>query len=247
MAPSDDASRLSGITTQWTVLFHANHPEEDTYQSARQQILNRYTSAIRRYLFGALRREDVVEDVYQEFALKFVRGDFRSASQERGRFRDFLRTTLYRLVVDVQRRGKKAAVHVEEGTPEVAVEPNEMVEADREFLVGCRAALLARAWKLLEADEVETGRPLHTVLRLRTENPELKSPQMAERLTGMLNKPITPEWVRQKLLQARERFAEFLLTEVERDLDEPTRETLAEELIELGLYEYCKDALSKRK
>jgi hypothetical protein len=47
-----------------------------------------YHRAVHRYLLGALRDEDAAEELFQEFALRFVRGDFRWADRGRGRFRD---------------------------------------------------------------------------------------------------------------------------------------------------------------
>ncbi len=50
----------------------------------------------------------------------------------------------------------------------------------------------------------------------------------------------------QTLHRAREKFADMLLDEVIQSLDNPNRETLENELIELGLLEYCKPALERR-
>ena len=46
---------------------------------------------------------DLADEMFQEFALRLVRGDFRNADAARGRFRFFLKTALYHLVVDAQR------------------------------------------------------------------------------------------------------------------------------------------------
>ena len=75
--------------------------------------------------------------------------------------------------------------------------------------------LLNQAWKTLQSLEKQTGQPHYTVLRCQSDNPGLKAPQLAERLTVLLGKPYTSESVRQALHRAREKFAGFLLEEVE--------------------------------
>jgi DNA-directed RNA polymerase specialized sigma24 family protein len=59
-----------------------------------------------RYLLKALRDPEAAAEQSQEFALRFVRSDFKEADPERGRFRDFLRTVLYHLVVNYYREGR---------------------------------------------------------------------------------------------------------------------------------------------
>src|SRR5262249_12689388 len=94
--------------------------------------------------------------------------------------------------------------------------------------------------------ERATRQPLHTVLRYRTEHPELQAPEIAEQLAGRLGKAITSAWVRKRLYLAREKFRELLLEEVAQTLHRPTTEELELELLELGLLDYCRIALQRR-
>src|SRR5262249_55382094 len=119
-------------------------------------------------------------------------------------------------------------------------------EADRQFLAAWRAELLARAWDALAEHERRTGQPLHTVLKLRSDRPEMRSPEMAERLTEGLGRPVNATWVRKRLLRARETFTDALLEAVAQSLSEPTREHLEQELIDLGLLGHCREALDRR-
>ena len=102
----DDDLHLSHIQTAWSMVRRA-HGDHTAVQSAQQALLDRYGGAVRRYALAALRDEDAADEVFQEFALKFVRGDFEGADPERGRFRAFVKTIVYRLIVDYQRRRKK--------------------------------------------------------------------------------------------------------------------------------------------
>src|SRR3712207_7176976 len=49
------------------------------------------------------RSEAAAEELLQEFAVRFLRGDFRRADPQRGRFRDYVKTALIHLVIDHQR------------------------------------------------------------------------------------------------------------------------------------------------
>jgi hypothetical protein len=99
----------------------------------------------------------------------------------------------------------------------------------------------------LEAYDRKAGRHLYTVLRCRMDHPKLRSPDMAEQLAGQIGKPVTAVWVRKRLSQAREKFGELLLEDLAQSLDNPTAEQIAEELTELGLLDYCREALEKRR
>jgi RNA polymerase sigma-70 factor (ECF subfamily) len=51
--------------------------------------------------------------------------------------------------------------------------------------------------------------------------------------------------VRQALHRARDRFADLLLEEIRHSLTEPTPDRLEEELLDLGLLDYCRPALDR--
>jgi RNA polymerase sigma-70 factor (ECF subfamily) len=246
---------LSEISTAWTVLHRAHgagpSPGPQSAQAEAQgRLLQRYGAAIYRYLLAATRSRDAADELFQEFALRFVRGDFHRADERRGRFRDFLKTALFHLIVDTQ-RGRKKPMPLPDRTGRVEpfVESPPLLEeeeADRRFLAVWRGELLARAWDSLALHERETGQPTHTVLRLRTEHPQLRSPEMAERLTSSLGRPVSAVWVRKKLVLAREKFTDALLEAVAQSLAEPTHEALEQELIDLGLVDHCRAALARR-
>ncbi len=243
----DDDLHISRIMTAWSMVREA-HGDHTAVQSAQQRLLDRYGGAVRRYALSALRNEDAADEVFQEFALRFVRGDFGKADPERGRFRAFVKTVVYRLIVDYQRRAKKlgreGAMHSNVAEPEDSAETRDDEEA---FRTSWRDELLARCWQKLEADEKRSGKPYHTVLRYRVAHPELRSPELAEGLTKELGKAINAGAVRVLLHRARELFAEILLDEVMESLDNGSLDEAEQELIDLDLHEYCRPALDKRR
>jgi RNA polymerase sigma-70 factor (ECF subfamily) len=187
---------------------------------------------------------EVADDLFQEFALRLVRGAFKQADPKRCRFRDYLRSSLRNLVVDYYRRQRSGSQPL--GAFEPAVHDQLQMPADAEFLAIWRAELLARSLKALAALEQQTGQQLFTVLKLRMDQPHLHSPEMAEHLSAKLGKPVTPGWVRKRLYLAREKLGDILLEEIRQSLDNPSDEKIAQELIELNLLEYCRTALERR-
>jgi RNA polymerase sigma-70 factor (ECF subfamily) len=236
---------ISQIETLWPILRQAHDGRPDEASAAQQAILQRYRQAIVRYLMACLRSNDAVDEVFQEFALRFIRGDFRNANPERGRFRDLLKTALYHLMVDFRKRQRRGEPLLTPESPEPVAADTSVLESDREFLEAWRSDLLNRAWDALAQEEQRTGRHLYTVLHFRASNPEMRSAQMAEHLTARLGKEVSADWVRKWLHAARDKFADFVLTEVSASLREPTLEAVEQELIDVELFEYCREALDR--
>ena len=234
--------RLSRITTLWSLVDQAHQGSADASSAAQRHLLERYSGAVHRYLLGALRDADAADELFQEFCLRFLRGDFRRADPERGRFRDFVKTALFHLIVDHQKRRRPLPL----GTDEPASTPTPFTETEQAFLSSWREELMDRAWLGLAEIERKTGQPCYAILRYRTDQPLLSSAELAEQLGTRLGKALTVAGVRQALLRARERFTELLLAEVEQSLQNPGQADLEQELIDLGLLSYCKTALERR-
>lgn len=243
MSQENPDQHLSRMITLWSLVGRAHGGSPAEIQSAQVQMLERYGNAIRRYLSAALRSSDHADEVFQEFAHVFLRGGLRRADPRRGRFRDYLKTTLYHLIAAHAKKQKRQPGELPVDCPEPAVGSLSVLDSDREFLASWRKELLARTWVALEGGEHETGRLLHTVLRCRADHPELPSAAMAVQLSAQLGHALTPAGVRQTLRRARAKFAALLVDEVLHALDQPTESALIEELIELDLLEYCKPAL----
>jgi RNA polymerase sigma-70 factor (ECF subfamily) len=242
MENADD--HLSQIPTMWSVLARAQ-PGAPEAASAAEQLLERYRRPIYRYLLACVRQLDVADDLFQEFALRFLRGDFKNADPGRGRFRNYLKTALHHLVVDHQRkqqRGPQQSLPPDEAAP-LSGPPADGADAD--LLTEWRYELLQRAWDALAEWEAQTRQPLYTVLRFRADNPKLRAAQSAERLGEQLSRAVSAEWVYKKLHLAREKYADLLLREVAQTLAEPDPEGLEQELLDLGLLEYCRTALKR--
>jgi RNA polymerase sigma factor (sigma-70 family) len=237
--------RLSLITTPWSLVGRANHGLPGEANAARQQLLERYGPAVHRYLRNLLNDPHAVDEIFQEFALQLVHGKLRGADQKRGRFRYFVKGTLYHLIADYRKQQRDWPGPLPADIDGLLANPDD-VPAKHLFEESWCDELLARAWEALAAIEASTGQPIHSVLRFRADHPEMRSPQVAEELSTRLGKALTAVGVRQTLHRAREKFAALLLDEVIHSLEHPGAEQLEEELVELGLLDYCRPALERR-
>jgi RNA polymerase sigma-70 factor (ECF subfamily) len=236
--PDDLNARLTSISTQWTKLFAAHEGQGGAAAAAQRELLLRYYGAVYRYLLGTLRDPAAAEELAQEFAVRFLRGDFKRADPQRGRFRDFVKTALRHLAQDHWRKQERAPVQLP------SAGPGDLDVFDQPFLDGWREELLAQTWAALAEVERQSGQPYHAVLRGKAAG--VRSAQVAARLSAEWRKPFTEEGVRQVLHRARKKFAELLVQEVARSLQTSDPEDLERELIELGLLDYCKSALPGR-
>lgn len=240
MSRGERADHLSGITTAWTLVNAAHRGPEDVARAARVELIRCYAGAVYRYLLKSLRDPDAADELSQEFALRFVRGDFRGADPGRGRFRGLVKTVLFHLIVDYRKRQRRRPLPLTNDGPGAW-------DADQAFEQDWRDELLARTWRALATSDGRVGRLDFAVLRLRAENPELRSHELARLLGDELGRPITAAALRQMLHRARSRFAQLLVSEVARTLNEPTPAQLEQELIDLDLHRYCRPALQQRE
>ncbi len=226
--------RLSRIETQWSRM-----------QEPGGQVL-RYYRPVYRYFMGIVRQPDRAEELTQQFAVRFMNGDFQErACPEKGRFRDFLKRCLRNMVNDLYRHGRDR--------PQAQLQDEELadthkadVPGEEDFEAACRAERLAQSWQRLKETEQAGGPPVFMVLKMKTDDPQLRSAAMAERLSAVLGTPLTAPAVRKILERARSQFADFLIDEVVQSLPPSERNYLERELGDLKLLEYCKSALERR-
>ncbi len=246
MATDRDPQRLSQISTAWTLLARARGGSDDPEARAWAALIERYHDAAYRYLVAIARDPDVAAELFQEFALRFLRGDFGRADHSRGRFRDYLKTCLRHLVADYRRRGARRPEQPL-GSAELPAPAEDATDAeDEEFLATWRKALVDRAWQALEAGQ-GGGAPYYATLRAHTDRPELTSAQLAEHLTVALrlSAPFTDAGVRKLLQRAREVFTDLLVEEVAASVPTRDRDRLERELIDLGFHTHCRRALER--
>jgi RNA polymerase sigma-70 factor (ECF subfamily) len=245
MDDHDSQNRLSRLKTHWTLGFQAHQGRADEAVLAQQQLVLRYYGAIYRYLLGMLGNAEAAEELSQDIAVALLRGDFRKADPDR--FRDYLKTSVRHLAHKHRNRRQPAREIPLQDEHLLTAHPEpQPFEADAVFLQSWREELLARTWEELKRVEDETGVPHHCLLSLKTQHPDLRSAELAERAGAKLGKALTAVGVRQAVKRARKAFARLLVEEVSRSLTDPAPDVLEQELIELGLLSYCRPALDHR-
>jgi RNA polymerase sigma-70 factor (ECF subfamily) len=226
----------------WTALVRAHADDREKFAG----LIDRYQGAVYRYLKAAVSDPDRAADLFQEFALRFLRGDFRRADPDRGRFRDYLRAILINLVR--RHRRKPACETVPLDADRLAAPPADAPDPDDEaFLAHWRESLLDCAWRALEAEERAGGPAHYSALRARADQPDAPSAVLAVQLTehGRPGEAVTEAGFRKLLQRGREAFTERLVREVADSIPTRDPDRIAQELIDLGFYNFCKKALER--
>ena len=242
---TNENQHISRIETMWSMVQNAQRDDSISSDAAKRQMLDRYGAAVKRYLRGAIRDEDTADDLFQEFVVRFLMGKYSGADMDRGRFRSFLKTVLYRLVAEYFRKqGREKSVPMGSRLPDVE-SPEATDEDDPEFNRVWSDELLKKAWAALQTAEESTGRPVFTVMQIKVRNPGLKSTQIAEQLSQQTDREFSSGNTRVLLHRAREQFADFLVDEVQQSLETSDLDRVSDELQALNLYAHCKLALQR--
>ncbi len=224
---SPPAERLTALETSWTRLRMAHVPGPEG-QAAMRDLISRYHDAVDRYLRLKLRDPNLADEVLQEFWIKLLAGKLAGADQTKGRFRDYLRTVLHRLIVD-HFRGRKLQPLPPGEFPDPSV-------PDAEYDRAWRSVILERVFDRLGTYEASNPKNRYaSVLRLRHDNPDASIDELALRLSATLGTVIRPDAFRKTLQRARIKFFELLKQELRETIHPATPEDVEDEINELGL------------
>lgn len=223
--------RLSQFVARWAHLLKAHGESPATRHAAQGELLPRFRAPVYRYLRDLLQDDATAAELYEEFSIRFLRGDFGHADGPRGRFRDTLQSALSHFAKE--RRIRPLPGHV------VFAAGNLSADQGRRFLDLWRSELLNRTWTALEESSRAHGDRFHEVLRMKSDDPSRASAIIAAELTRRHGGAHTAGEVRQTLHRARERFAELLRAEVAASLPTNDAAQVEVELAELGLLVYC--------
>ena len=248
--PLEDSSSGADITdipTEWPEIRKAHNGGPDA-RAAQERIMNRYGPAIWRYLNVLTRDFETTSELLQQFAKNLVEGRMKQACPERGKFRNYLKATLINLYHDHCRKQAKTLVRFTSELPELyKKDESRFYESDREFLAIWRNELIKSTLEELLQKQRKSGRPHHTVLELRLHHPDVRTRELTRLYAEETKHEIGVSAMRKLLHEARKIFADSLLRIVEETLDHPGLHEVEEELIELGLLSYCKEALNRRR
>lgn len=224
---SQSGQHLTDLPTSWTMIRTAHSPGP-AGQAAMAVLIGRYHDAVLRYLRLKLRDANLADEVFQEFWTKLLTHKLAGADHNKGRFRDYLRTVLHRLIIDHFRTRKLQAL-----PPGDLLDPD-VPDADYDRV--WREAVLKRALLRLETHEASTPNNRYaTVLRLRRENPKEAIDEIARKLSDQVGSKVTPESFRKTLQRARAKFFELLIQELRETIHPATEDDIVDEMHALGL------------
>lgn len=248
MNPPEELSlNLGNIKTQWSMVRRAHQNDGSLTGSidpgtARQQLVMRYASAIRKFVRVVVGDDNLADELSQDAIMRLLKGDFSGADPDRGRFRDLLKTAIRNMARNHwAKENIRTAVDLE---PDLVGTDDDLEELDQQWIKQCRDAALEQAWdRLKQFEQATEGNLSFTVLNLRSRNPDADSKQLAELVAEQTGKPIRPDSVRQQIRRARLRFAEYLVEDISAGLADPSPDNIRDELIALGIYSSVKDLL----
>ena len=218
---------LTDLQTSWTMIRMAHAPGP-VGQAAMAELIGRYHDAILRYLRLKLRDANLADEVFQEFWTKLLAHKLAGADHNKGRFRDYLRTVLHRLIID-HFRGRKLQ----------ALPPGDLLDPDvpdADYDRVWREAVLKRAWLRLETYEASTPNNRYsTVLRLRRDFPKESIEEITAKLSEHVGAVVTPESFRKTLQRARAKFFDLLIQELKDTIHPATDQDIEDEIQALGL------------
>lgn len=219
--------RLTEIPTNWTNISSAHTPGPKS-QAAMEDLIGRYHDAVTRFIHLKVRDQHLADEVLQEFWTKLLTGKLAGADRTKGRFRDYLRTVLHRLIIDHFRTKKLQPLP-----------PGDLLDSsdpDEDFDRVWRETVLSRVWSRLETYQATTPKNRYaTVLQLRRDFPEASIEEIAEKLGQATRSNITPEAFRKNLQRARAKFIDLLVQELRETIHPTNAEDVEAEIFDLGL------------
>lgn len=233
------ARNLNEIVTNWEELFSASARNGSASSPLLANVLQRYFGAVWNYLASIVKDDHVADDLTQEFAVRFLRGDFRNLHPEKGRFRDFLKVVLRNMVIDHLRKQKAASTEIDlQGIHDPQNSAAE--QYDELFLEHWRQDLLRRTWNTFRSSNDRQGAIYYEALRQFAESGGLNSEMLAQKLSTYRGAPVNAATARQILCRARQKFADCLRDEVRQSLsaENSGADDVEEELCELRLNKY---------
>ena len=193
-----------------------------------EELVGRYHDAVTRYIHLKVRDKHLADEVLQEFWTKLLTGKLAGADKTKGRFRDYLRTVLHRLIIDHFRTRKLQSLP-----------PGDLLDTsrpDEDFDRVWREAVINRVWSRLETYQATTPKNRYaTVLQLRRDFPKASIEEIAEKLGEITRTHGPPRGVPQEPPARAAKFIELLILELRETIHSNSNEDIEAEIFDLGL------------
>ena len=202
------------------------------------ELLPAYCAAIYRYVQGAIHDPPAAENLSRSSPSGSSAATFATRIPEKGRFRDYLKASLFHLVGEYYRE-KRDRDRPIPSDGRLLIGERTGPDTDRLFLDSWRQEILNRTWTGLRGEFPGPSPTPYDVLRRKADDPTITSQMQADAYAEMTGRPSTAANIRQLLHRGRERFAELLRREIAATVQSHDPATIDEELAEMGLLVYC--------
>ena len=152
-------TRLDEIATEWAVIHDP------------AQFVRRYSPAVQSYLNALIKNPHDAEDAAQDFFMRVAKNGFVRASQDRGRFRDYLRTAVRNSAINFLKR-QQGPKHARFDDVQHVTSDKTNHAADETWEAQWRRCLLDRSPALERHQSRSPGNLFHTVMELLLEHPQ---------------------------------------------------------------------------
>lgn len=219
--------RLSELKTSWTTIRNA-HGDGPEAHAAMSELIARYLRAVETYLRLKLHDHHLADEVLQDFWTKLLERKLAGADDTKGRFRDYLRTVLHRLIIDHFRAKKFQPL-----PPGDLLDPS---MPDKEYDQVWRKTVINRVLtRLWTFEACQKNNRYASVFKLRMDHPKASIEELAALLSEKQGAPVSSDAFRKTLQRARCKFLEFLIEELRTTIHPATDEDVIAEIYDLGL------------
>jgi len=215
---------------------------DDVVTAARRRFFDRYCGPVYTFVRTMLSDPNATDEVVQQFAVRVMERSFRGYRPEKGRFRDYLKTTLRNMVTDywrgVQRSRRFAGESID--ATQIDVPDPSGLDTAMTAAEGDLEGLLERTFDRLRQTRQSARPTYYEVLNHVSRHPDQTSEAAAAALSLelALPKPLNAAALRQTLRRARERFRELLVEELGIDRGPGYQQQLHERLELYGILEF---------
>ncbi len=252
MTDKHQYSHISAILTNPAVLRDAS------------SFFDLYQAPVRRFFQHLCNNASEADDQFQEFAVKFLSGGFDSYNPNKGRFRDYLKTSLRNQVFRTYRRQPKDEVAFTDELQAALADPKDSDPIQRAFQEFDSAEGTQIKMAVDEAMEVEESEGRHQFFSLLQFAIQFQRDRLAEgngQIQGRAKVPvsafvdfyhekfgetITKDTAKQRVRRAKAHYADLMLSMLGVHIGDSSPDALRLASNEMGLSVYVGKELERR-
>ncbi len=221
-----------------------------------------YQVPIRKFFMCLCGNANEADEQFQEFAVKFLSGAFDSFKPEKGRFRDYLKTSLRNQVRRSIKKGANLAIQIPEDLSAAdpnAVQPIELALREFDSIEGEQIKQLVDDDMRIEEEEGKNQ--FHSLLQFAisyqknrlqkfTESggkTKLPVSAIVEFFRDQFGESVSPDTAKQRMFRAKTAYSSKMISEISVRIADPSDVAIREAAREMGLAPYVERELARRE